>query len=89
MSQSTSILPAINPLLRRPVVEKSIGWSRATIYRRIKKGLFTTPIEIGGERVAWPANEVQAIINARIAGKSEDEIKKLVKELEAARGKAA
>ncbi len=82
---TTTVLPTINPLYRRPVVEVSTGDSRSTIYRKIKAGLFTKPVNIGGDRVAWPANEVQAIINARIAGKSEDEIKQLVKSLEAAR----
>lgn len=82
-------LPAVNPLFRRPIVEQATGESRSTIYRKIKAGLFTKPVSIGGDRVAWPANEVQAIINARIAGKSEEEIKQLVTELEAARALAA
>lgn len=80
-----SILFALNPLLRRPVVEQATGHSRSTIYRDIQRGLFTKPVEIGGTRVAWPANEVEAINKARIAGKSDDEIKALVIELEAAR----
>ena len=45
----------------------------------------TKPVKIGGDRVALPANEVQAINQARIAGKTDDEIKQLVKDLEAAR----
>lgn len=80
-----SALPIINPLYRRPFVEQATGESRSTIYRKISKGLFTKPVSIGGERVAWPANEVQAIINARIAGKSDEEIKELVKQLHEAR----
>jgi len=78
-------IAAVNPLFRRPVVEQATGFTRSTIYRRIKQGLFTKPVSIGGDRVAWPANEVQAIINARIAGKTEEEIKALVIELEKAR----
>ena len=80
-----AILPTINPLYRRPIVEQATGDSRSTIYRKIKQGLFTKPVQIGGERVAWPANEVTAINQARIAGKSDEEIKQLVIELEAAR----
>jgi prophage regulatory protein len=80
-----NVLPSINPLYRRPIVEQATGDSRSTLYRKIKKGLFTKPVQIGGERVAWPANEVQAINQARIAGKSDEEIKTLVVELEAAR----
>lgn len=85
----TNVFPTINPLFRRPVVvvEQAMGESRTTIYKKIKSGLFTKPVSIGGQRVAWPANEVQTIINARIAGKSEDEIKKLVCELELKRGR--
>ena len=85
MAMTNSILPAANPLYRRPVVEQATGKSRTTIYRDIQRGLFTKPVEIGGDRVAWPANEVEAINKARIAGKSDAEIRALVIELEAAR----
>ncbi|MGZ5009388.1 MAG: helix-turn-helix transcriptional regulator [Methylobacter sp.] len=82
---TSPILPAINPLLRRPVVEQATGDSRSTLYRKIQKGLFTRPVGIGGDRVAWPQSEVDAINKARIAGKSDAEIKQLVVELELAR----
>ena len=82
---TSTIIPILYPLLRRPVVEQATGDSRSTIYRKIQRGLFTKPVQIGGERVAWPANKVQAINQARIAGKSEDDIKQLVIQLEAAR----
>jgi len=75
----------INHLFRRPTVERITGKSRSTIYRDIKKGLFTKPVSIGGDRVAWPSVEVEQINKARIAGKSDDEIKLLVKKLEEAR----
>ncbi|MGZ8158852.1 MAG: helix-turn-helix transcriptional regulator [Methylobacter sp.] len=85
MVMASPVLPTINPLLRRPIVEQITGDSRSTIYRKIQKGLFTRPVKRGGSRVAWPANEVNAINKARIAGKSDDEIKALVSELESAR----
>jgi prophage regulatory protein len=85
MPKSTPVLPPITTLLRRPLVQQATGDSRSTTYRKIKDGLFTRPVEIGGSRVAWPANEVDAINKARIAGKSDAEIKALVIELEAAR----
>jgi len=88
MTLTNTILPLINPLYRRPIVEHATGDSRSTIYRKIKKGLFTKPVQIGGERVAWPANEIDAINKARIAGKSDEEIKELVIALEAARSAA-
>ena len=81
MAQQAQSFPLINPLYRRPIVEQATGESRSTIYRKISKGLFTKPVSIGGDRVAWPANEVQALINARIAGADDDAIKALVSEL--------
>ena len=78
----------VTQLFRRPAVTALTGKSRSTLYRDIKKGLFTKPINIGGDRVAWASNEVQAINQARIAGKSDADIKLLVIELEALRGGA-
>lgn len=84
-----SVLPTITTLLRLPTVKQISGKGRSTLYRDIQKGLFTPGVEIGGSRVAWPSDEIQKINQARIAGKSDDEIKALVKELVAARGAAA
>lgn len=92
---TTNVIPPLNPIHRRPLVSQATGYSRSTLYRKIKDGLFTKPVSLGADKsgnacqVGWPANEVQAIIDARIAGKSDDEIKRLVKQLEAARGKAS
>ena len=85
MAMTSTALPSINPLYRRPVVEQAMGKTRSTLYRDIQKGVLTKPVSIGGDRVAWPANEIQAINQARIAGKSDDEIMALVIELEALR----
>ena len=85
IEQALSNTLPINQLLRRPIVEQATGWTRSTIYRAIDKGLFTLPISLGGGRVAWPQTEVQALNQARIAGKSDAEIMALVIELEALR----
>ncbi len=85
IEQALSNTLPINQLLRRPVIEAATGWTRSTIYRNIDKGLFSLPISLGGGRVAWPQTEVQALNKARIAGKSDAEIKSLVIELEALR----
>jgi len=79
-------LSTTNPLYRRPIVSELTGKSRSTLYRDIQKGLFTPAVSIGGDRVAWPANDIQVINSARIAGKSEEEIKQLVSELVKSRG---
>lgn len=57
-------------------------------YRDINEGLFTHPVKMGIKASSWPESEVEALIRARIAGKSDDEIRSLVAKLEAARAKA-
>lgn len=59
--------------------------SHASIYSAIHAGLWTRPVSIGPRSVGWPADEVNAINAARIAGKSDDEIKALVTRLHAKR----
>ena len=46
-------------------------------------------LQIGLRAVGWPTTEVAAINAARIAGKSEVEIRELVAKLEAARKSAS
>ncbi len=55
--------------------------SRSTHYQQIKQGLMVKPIAQAIQAVAYPEHEVQAIIAARIAGKSDDEIRKPVADL--------
>ena len=69
-------------ILRMPQVKVETGHrSHASIYAAIKDGLFTKGILIGQRAKGWPAEEVVAINNARIAGLSDDEIRELVKQL--------
>ena len=72
-------------ILRIPGVKAESGYSRSTIYLRVAQGLWTKPIRLGARAVGWPAIEVAAINAARIAGKSETEIRKLVLQLESDR----
>ena len=48
-------------------------------------GLYTPPIKIGPRASAWPDDEVEILNAARIAGKSDQEIRELVCKLVAAR----
>ena len=71
---------------RMPAVKAETGHrSHASIYNAIKVGLFTKPVPIGQRSVGWPDFEVQAINAARIAGKSETEIRDLVNRLHSKR----
>lgn len=72
---------------RLPAVKFQSGLSRSTLYLRIAQGLWTKPISLGARAVGWPSSEVEAINAARIAGKTDDEIRALVVKLEAARKK--
>ena len=74
---------------RLPAVLSETGVSRSTTYNQISQGLFTKPVSLGPRAVGWPADEVAAINAARIAGKTEEEIRSLVVKLEAARKSAA
>ena len=76
-------------LLRLPAVKARSGLSRSTVYLRISQGLWTHPVNLGGRAVAWPADEVDALNAARIAGHTDEQVRGLVRRLEAARSKAA
>jgi prophage regulatory protein len=76
-------------ILRLPEVRALTGLSRSTTYLRITQGLWPKPVSLGARAVGWPSAEVTAINLARIAGKSDDDIRQLVLKLEAARKVAA
>jgi prophage regulatory protein len=78
-------LKLTHPILRLPAIKTSTGLSRSTIYLRIAQGVFTKPVSLGGRAVGWPAHEVAALNAARIAGKSNAEVRDLVVRLETAR----
>ncbi len=76
-------------ILRLPAVIRERGRSRSAHYMDIQQGLFTPPVPIGARAVGWPADEVAMLNAARIAGKTEDEIRALVAKLQVARKAAA
>jgi prophage regulatory protein len=76
-------------ILRLPAVLRERGRSRSAHYLDIQQGLFTHPVQIGLRAVGWPMTEVAAINAARIAGKSDEDIRALVAKLEAARQAAS
>ncbi len=76
-------------LIRLKTVLSLRGIRKSQHYEEIQNGLFTHPVKIGSRASAWPEHEVAAINSARIAGKTDDEIRELVVKLEAARKVAA
>ncbi len=67
-------------ILRLPEVKRVLGHrADASVYNAIRAGLFTNGVAIGQRAKGWPDYEVDAINAARVAGKSEGEIRELVK----------
>lgn len=75
----------VTKIIRMSDVTSESGLSRSTIYLRIVQGLWPKPISLGARAVGWPTNEVAVLNAARIAGKSDEEIRELVLKLVAAR----
>lgn len=59
--------------------------SDTSIANALKAGLLTRPVPIGPRALGWPDDEIRAITAARIAGKTDDEIRVLVEQLHAQR----
>ncbi len=68
-------------ILRRKQVQAESGYSRSTIYLRISEGLFPKPVRLGPRAVGWPAREISALNEARIAGASDADLRMLVERL--------
>ena len=63
---------------RLPELKTILGLSRSSVYGHVAQGLLPKPIHIGARAVGWLSHETDAILSARIAGKSTDEIRALV-----------
>ena len=64
----------------------AVGYrSKSSIYNAVQAGVFTKPIAIGEKATGWPDSEVSAIVAARIAGQTSEQIQALVAMLHAAR----
>lgn len=74
---------------RLPSVKARFGICRSTAYNRISDQLLTSPVSLGGRAVGWPSHELDAIAAAILAGKSESEIRALVRKLESERKSVA
>jgi len=68
-------------ILRKPSVLEQLGWGRSTLHSRINQGLFVPPISLGPRAVGWLQHEVDAVVQAMVAGESEASIKATVQSL--------
>jgi prophage regulatory protein len=72
-------------LIRRPQVLALTARSKSSLHLDEKAQLICPPISIGDRAVAYIKSEVEAVIQARIEGKTTEQIKVLVAELVANR----
>ncbi|MBA6350716.1 AlpA family transcriptional regulator [Colwellia sp. BRX9-1] len=68
-------------IIRKPAVTNKTGFSKSTLYNRIKDGTFPPPISLGARAVGFIASEVDAIIQAWCEEQTPKQIKQLVSEL--------
>lgn len=52
-------------MLRAPEVMARIGWSRVTLWRRVRAGAFPAPVELGSNMIGWLEEEVEEWIEAQ------------------------
>lgn len=76
-------------ILRLPSVQLHYGKGRSAIYSDVAKGLFPRPVKVGPRCAGWPDDEISSIVDARIAGAAEEEIRRLVDRLHEARKSAS
>jgi prophage regulatory protein len=68
-------------ILRLPKVLAISGCSRSYIYQLINEGLWPKSVRLGARAVGWPERDVSAVCAARIAGQSNEEIRRLIEQL--------
>jgi prophage regulatory protein len=76
-------------ILRLPAVIERIGKTRSPLYADIQAGLFVRPVKLGARAAGWPESEVGRVIEARIAGASNEHLRDLVKRLHDKRKESA
>jgi prophage regulatory protein len=53
-------------ILRLPTVKQTTGLSRSTIYLRISKNEFPTPISLGGRAVGWLETDINNWLSEKV-----------------------
>lgn len=68
-------------LILAPVAQQMLGRSRSSRERDTRAGLLPPPIRVSYRRTGYLASEVAAIIAARAAGATDDELRALTRQL--------
>ena len=75
----------MDQMLRERELGAAIGLARSTCWSQVADGLLPAPVKMTPRASRWPASEIAQVIAARIAGRTDDDIRKLVARLHAAR----
>jgi prophage regulatory protein len=65
-------------ILRKAEVIQITGLSNTSIFERTKDGLFPTNMSLGGRSVGYFEHEILALLTARAAGRTDEQIRELV-----------
>lgn len=87
MTQTTTPVQPIS-LLRLPAVLQRRGRQKSQHAEDVRDGVFTKPIKPSSRLALWPAHEVDQLVAAEVAGATPDQVRDLVKKLEAQRAAA-
>ncbi len=74
-------------MLRKPDLTAKIGIGGTQIDRLEASELLPKRVALTERSVGWPEHEVDAVLAARLAGKSDDDIRSLVRRLVVARAR--
>jgi prophage regulatory protein len=66
-------------ILRKPETCNVAGMSNTSLFEQTRAGIFPPPISLGARAVGFIAHEIQTVLAARTVGKSDDEIRQIVK----------
>jgi prophage regulatory protein len=72
-------------IVRLPGVERETGNRHSAIYLGVQRETITPPVSAGGRSKGWLEYELAAILTARAAGATDDDLRPLVRGLIKAR----
>ena len=71
----------MHQIIKLPTLLQKFCISRSTAFTQIREGLLPIGISLGSRSRGYIVSELDAVLSARISGKSDKEIKELVKSL--------
>jgi prophage regulatory protein len=67
MSTQTAMNAGGKRFIRAKEVQEKMGWSRTTLWRRVRSGDFPRPIRLGPNMIAWLEQVVDDKIDTLVA----------------------